>query len=45
MTPRIEFEEDKQDRILVKQRKNSAEIDVDIDDYEFPNQHDQFIYI
>jgi hypothetical protein len=30
--PRIEFEEDKQDRILVKQRENSAEIYVDIDD-------------
>ena len=29
---RIEFEEDEQDRELVKQRENSQEIDVDIDD-------------
>ncbi|MDW6017513.1 hypothetical protein SBW85_06930 [Vibrio plantisponsor] len=29
---RIEFEEDEQDRELVKQRENSPEIDVDIDD-------------
>ncbi|MFH4766921.1 hypothetical protein [Vibrio alginolyticus] len=29
---RIEFEEDEQDRELVKQRENSPEIDVDIDE-------------
>ena len=29
---RIEFEADEQDRELVKQRENSPEIDVDIDD-------------
>ncbi|MZI94717.1 hypothetical protein F9817_16170 [Vibrio sp. CAIM 722] len=29
---RIEFEEDEQDRELIKQRENSPEIDVDIDD-------------
>ncbi|MCJ2375536.1 hypothetical protein LNL84_01660 [Vibrio sp. ZSDZ34] len=29
---RVEFEEDEQDRELVKQRENSPEIDVDIDD-------------
>ncbi|TOE89642.1 hypothetical protein CGJ32_21310, partial [Vibrio parahaemolyticus] len=29
---RIEFEEDEQDRKLVKQRENSPEIDVDIDE-------------
>ena len=29
---RIEFEEDEQDRELIKQRENSPEIDIDIDD-------------
>ncbi len=29
---RIEFVEDEQDRELIKQRENSPEIDVDIDD-------------